>query len=76
MKKGVHGEGNYEAARKYNERTKDYLDSADVEKDARDAAPRGEDEAKALKKAEAEGKKHAKGDAAANDSKVMDSDDA
>lgn len=76
MKKDVHGEGNYEAARKYNERTRDYLDSADVEQDARDAAPRSEEEAKALKQAEAEGRKHAKGGSAANDPKVVDSDDA
>ena len=79
MKKGVHGEGNYEAAREYNERTKEYLESADVNKDARDAAPRSEEEARALKRAEAEGKKHAKegkAGAAANESKVVDSDDA
>ena len=76
MKKGVHGEGNYEAAREYNERTQEYLDSADVEQDARNAAPRTEAEAKALKQAEAEGRKHAKDGSAANDSQVMDSDDA
>jgi hypothetical protein len=76
MKKGVHGEGNCEAAREYNERTKDYLDSADVEKDARDAAPGSEEEARALKRAEAEGKKHAKGGSAADGAKPMDSGDA
>ena len=27
MKKGVHGEGNYEATRDYNKRTKEYLES-------------------------------------------------
>jgi hypothetical protein len=77
MKKGVHGEGNYEAAREYNERTKEYLESADVDQDARNAAPGSEAEARALKQAEAEGKKHAKGGAASEGaSKAMDSDDA
>ena len=60
MKKQVHGEGNYQATRDYNERTKEYLDSADVEKDARQAAPRDEQEAQDLKKAEQQGKQHAK----------------
>jgi hypothetical protein len=60
MKKQVHGEGNYQATRDYNERTKDYLQSADVEKDAKKAAPRDEDEARAMQQAEQKGKQHAK----------------
>jgi hypothetical protein len=60
MKKQVHGEGNYQASREYDERTKDYLQSADVDKDAHDAAPRDESEARELKKAEEQGKQHAK----------------
>jgi hypothetical protein len=60
MKKQVHGEGNYQATRDYNERTKEYLQSSDVEKDARDAAPSDEREARDMQKAEEKGKQHAK----------------
>jgi hypothetical protein len=60
MKKQVHGEGNYQATRDYNERTKDYLQSADVEKDAKKAAPRDEREARDMQNAEQQGKQHAK----------------
>lgn len=77
MKKGVHGEGNYEAARDYDKRTKKYLESADVSEDAHKAAPRNAQEAREMQQAEAEGKRHAKdGAAAANDPRTMDSDDA
>ncbi len=60
MKKGVHGEGNYQATRDYNKRTKDYLQQADVDEDARKAAPRNDDEAKEIEQAEAQGKRHSK----------------
>ncbi len=73
----VYGEGNYEATRDYERRTKDYLKSADVEEDARHAAPRDEKEAREMEQAEAEGKRHDKtGSAAANDRKDVDSGDA
>lgn len=61
MKKDVHGEGNYQATRDYNKRTKDYLKKGSVEEDARNAAPRDEQEAKDMSQAEAAGKRHAKG---------------
>jgi hypothetical protein len=76
MKKQVHGEGNYQATRDYNERTKDYLKSADVEKDAKKAAPRDEREARDMQKAEQEGKQHAKVKGGENNSQPLDSDDA
>lgn len=79
MKKGVHGEGNYEATRDYNQRTKEYLKSADVTEDARKAAPRNPQEAREMQQAEAEGKRHAKDkDASLPDkaAQAMDSDDA
>ena len=60
MSKHEHGEGNYKATRDYNERTKDYVESADVEKDARKAKPRDEREARDMQKAEEQGKQHAK----------------
>jgi predicted ATP-dependent protease len=60
MTKQEHGEGNYKATRDYNERTKDYVESADVEKDARKAKPRNEREARDMQQAEEQGKQHAK----------------
>jgi len=60
MKRKVHGEGNYEAARKYDEQLKRHIDSADTEAEARRAAPRDEAEAEALKRAEAKGKRRLK----------------
>jgi hypothetical protein len=60
MNKHEHGEGNYKATRDYNERTKDYVESADVEKDARKAKPRNEREAREMQQAEEQGKEHAK----------------
>ena len=75
MKKQVHGEGNYQATRDYNERTKDYLQSADVEKDAKQAAPRNEREAREMQKAEQQGKQHAKGKSQEKSSPPLKSDD-
>ena len=60
MKKGVHGEGNYEATRDYDKRTKEYLQHADVEEDARKASPGSDEEAKAMQQAEAQGKRRSK----------------
>ena len=51
-KRNVHGEGNYEASRQYNEATKRFVESGRVERAARDAAPRDAEEAVALKQAE------------------------
>jgi hypothetical protein len=75
MKKQVHGEGNYQATRDYNERTKDYLQSADVESDAKKAAPNDEREARDMKKAEQQGKQHAKLKGHEKNSKPLPSDD-
>ena len=56
----MHGEGNYAASRDYNERTKRFVESGQVEQAARDAAPDSEAEALQMAAAEAEGKRHAK----------------
>ena len=56
------GEGSYEGTREYQERTKEYLKKADVEKDADAAKPRSEEEARELKEAEDEGRSHSKGE--------------
>ena len=51
-KDNVHGEGNYEATRQYNEATKKFIESGKVEQAARDAAPRDRGEAAEMKQAE------------------------
>ena len=56
----VHGEGNYEASRTYNDATKRFVDSGRVDKAAHDAAPATDAEALQLAAAEAEGKRRAK----------------
>lgn len=56
----AHGEGNYDASRKYSDATKRFVDAGKVEKAARDAAPATDAEALQLAAAEAEGKSRAK----------------
>jgi hypothetical protein len=51
-KDNVHGEGNYEATRQYNEATKKFIEAGKVEQAARDAAPRDASEAAQMKQAE------------------------
>ena len=58
----AYGEGNYAASRQYNEATKDYTQSGQVESAARAAAPKSDAEARQMDAAEAEGKRHAKGE--------------
>ena len=57
----VEGEGSYSATRNYQKNIGEYLKDADVEKDAENAKPRSEAEARDLEQAEQEGKKHSKG---------------
>ena len=76
MTKNVHGEGNYEATRDYNKRTKEYLDKADVAKDAREAAPQDEQDEREMQQAEAAAKRHAKGGGSEQNSQPLDSTDA
>lgn len=60
-KSQIQGEGDYDSARKYNEETHEYVESGKVDKAARNAAPRNEEEAESMRRAEAEGRSHAKG---------------
>jgi hypothetical protein len=62
MAKGqqVHGEGNYDASRQYNDATKRFVSSGKVDKAAHDAAPASDAEALQLAAAEAEGRSRAK----------------
>jgi hypothetical protein len=57
-----YGEGNYKATRDYNEGVKDHMQHHDVEKEARDAAPKSDAEARDMERAEEEGRSRAKGD--------------
>jgi hypothetical protein len=61
-KSKVQGEGDYEAAKRYRERSEEYVANNDIEKAALRAAPESKAEAEDLKAAEAAGKKRAKGE--------------
>ncbi len=58
---GQYGEGNYKATRDYNEGVKHHMETHDVEREARDAAPRDEQEKRDIEQAEQQGKNKAKG---------------
>ncbi|HZZ92769.1 MAG TPA: hypothetical protein VFE23_09405 [Usitatibacter sp.] len=57
---GQYGEGNYKATRDYNEGLKDHVQHHDIEKEARDAAPRSEEEQREMERAEQVGKSRSK----------------
>jgi hypothetical protein len=57
---GVQGEGDYEAARRYQTDVGHFVRSANIERAARAAAPQDEDEARELAEAEAAGRRRAK----------------
>ena len=59
-KDGVEGEGSYTGTKDYNERTKKFVQSGKVDKAARDAEPKSEQEKQAMQKAERIGKQRAK----------------
>ncbi len=59
-KSATHGEGDYEATRRYRKRTENFIAKHDVAKIARAAAPRTQTEARELKAAEASGRARAK----------------
>jgi hypothetical protein len=60
-KDALQGEGNYDAARRHRKSVEDFVESGDVERSARDAAPRSDEEADALREAEEQGRAPAKG---------------
>jgi hypothetical protein len=57
---GVQGEGDYRAARRYRAGAEKFAQTADVERAARNAAPRNAAESEELAQAEAEGRARAK----------------
>jgi hypothetical protein len=56
-----YGEGNYKATRDYDRGVKEHMRTHDVEREARDAAPRSDEEATEMREAEDLGKKKAQG---------------
>jgi len=56
----IQGEGDYRSAREYRDDVQQFLQHADVEKAARDAAPRDRREARELERAEAQGRSRAR----------------
>ena len=58
----IQGEGDYEAARNYDDAQREFVESGQVQKAARDAEPKNQAEADEMKKAEAAGKSHSKGE--------------
>jgi hypothetical protein len=58
----VQGEGDYQAARRYDKAQHDFAGSGKVDKAARDAQPVNAEEAEEMQRAEREGQSHAKGE--------------
>jgi len=56
----VQGEGDYDAARRYEEKLRDHVQHHDVEKEARDAEPANQGEKREMERAEEQGKRRAK----------------
>ena len=71
-----YGEGNYKASRQYNEGLKDHVQHHDIEKEARDAAPKSEGEAREMEEAERIGKARARGEGKSSPDAPEDQDGA
>ena len=56
----VQGEGDYEAARRYNESAREFVDENDVDEAARDAEPKDAGEEQQMERAEQQGRQRAK----------------
>ena len=56
----VQGEGDYQAARRYNEATREFVEEDDVAEAAREAEPQSELEEQQLERAEQAGRERAK----------------
>ena len=62
----VYGEGNYKASRDYNEGLKEHVENHDIEREARDAAPKSEEEKRQMEEAERAGRERSKGEGRTN----------
>ena len=70
-----YGEGNYKATKQYNEGLKEHVEHHDIEKDARDAAPKTAAEEREMEEAERIGRSRAKGDSSQTEGGNMDQQD-
>ena len=62
-----YGEGNYKATRQYNEGLKEHVQHHDIEREARDAAPRSAAEEREMEEAERVARGKSKGEGASPD---------
>jgi hypothetical protein len=60
-KPDIQGEGDYEASRRYRKEVHDYMDKADIDKAAHEAAPKSPDEQREMEEAERTGRSRSKG---------------
>ena len=67
-----YGEGNYKATRQYNEGMKEHVENHDIEREARDAAPRTAAEEKEMEEAERIGRSKSRGEGATPDGNAGD----
>src|SRR5687767_15621757 len=67
-----YGEGSYSGTRQYNEGVKDHMQHHDVEREARDAAPRTAAEEQDMKKAERLARSKSRGEGATPDGNAAD----
>jgi hypothetical protein len=59
-KPNIQGEGDYEAARRYRQDVKEFVDKADIDKAAHEAAPKSSDDQREMDEAERAGRSHSK----------------
>jgi hypothetical protein len=69
-----YGEGSYSGTRQYNEGMKEHVQNHDIEREARDAAPRSDSEEKEMEAAERIGRSKSKGEGAPPDGEAGDDD--
>lgn len=69
-----YGEGNYKATRQYNEGLKEHVENHDIEREARDAAPRTAAEEEEMERAERIGRSKSRGEGATPDGNAADDD--
>jgi hypothetical protein len=62
MKDKIHGEGNYKAAKEFDDAEKAFVKSGRVDAAAKNAAPKSKAEAAALERAEAKARSRSKGE--------------
>ena len=60
--KDLQGEGNYDAAREFDQAEEKFVRSGKVERAARDAEPKNEKEKQEIERAEERAREHAKGE--------------